>query len=378
MIRFNRASFTGRELEYLKATIRDGHVSGNGPFTKAAEELLSRGHGGAPTLLTTSCTHALEMSGLLAGLGPGDEVIVPSFTFVSCASAFMLHGAVPVFADVASDTLNLDLDSVRARIGPRTRAICAVHYAGVGACPDELAELCAQRELVLIEDNAHGLFGSYGGRVLGTFGSMSTLSFHETKNLSCGEGGALVLNSPDLVERAEILRDKGTDRSRFLRGQVDKYTWVDVGSSWVLSDMLAGVLLGQLERFDEIQGRRQRIWALYAEHLADWGVEQGVRLPRVPTQAEHTAHMFQLRLRSFAERDRFISELRNAGIHAVFHYQALHLSAVGRRLGGKEGQFPVSEEAADTLVRLPLHLDLSDDDVNHVIESVRAFRSADS
>lgn len=378
MIRFNRASFTGRELEYLEATIRDGHVSGNGPFTKAVEGLLSRGHGGAPTLLTTSCTHALEMSGLLAGLGPGDEVIVPSFTFVSCASAFMLHGAVPVFADVTSDTLNLDLDSVRAQIGPRTRAICAVHYAGVGASPDELAKLCAERELVLIEDNAHGLFGSYGGRVLGTFGSMSTLSFHETKNVSCGEGGALVLNSPDLIERAEIIRDKGTDRSKFLRGQVDKYTWVDVGSSWVLSDMLAGVLMGQLERFDEIQGRRHRIWALYAEQLADWGVEQGVRLPEVPAQAEHTAHMFQLRLRSLAERDRFISELRSAGIHAVFHYQALHLSAVGRKLGGKEGQFPVSEEAADTLVRLPLHMDLSDDDVNHVIESVRTFRSADS
>jgi dTDP-4-amino-4,6-dideoxygalactose transaminase len=246
MIPFNRASFDGHELEYLAGAIQNGHVSGNGLYTKKAEEELRHIHGHGRTLLTTSCTHALEMAAILLQLKPGDEVIVPSFTFVSSAAAFLLHGGKPVFADVRADTLNLNFDAVEAAITSRTRAVCVVHYAGVGAEPDQFRQLADKHGLVLIEDNAHGLFGKFKGQSLGTFGQVSTLSFHETKNVTCGEGGAIHVNDLGYVERAEILREKGTNRSKFFRGQVDKYTWVDTGSSWVLSDLLAGVLLGQL------------------------------------------------------------------------------------------------------------------------------------
>jgi len=259
MIPFNRATFDGKELAYLAQAVADGHVSGNGPFTRRAEAALEVGHGTGRTLLTTSCTHALEMAALLGRFAPGDEVIVPAYTFVSTASAFLLHGATPVFVDVRPDTLNLCPDLVEAAITERTRAICIVHYGGVGATPRRFREVADRHGLLLVEDNAHGLFGVEDGGVLGTFGHLSTLSFHETKNVTCGEGGALHGNDPVLVERAEILREKGTDRSRFLRGQVDKYTWVDVGSSWVLSDLLAGVLVGQLERFEDLQARRHAI-----------------------------------------------------------------------------------------------------------------------
>jgi dTDP-4-amino-4,6-dideoxygalactose transaminase len=375
-IPFNRATFEGRELQYLRDAIAGGHVAGNGPFTRRTEQVLRDGHGGATALLTTSCTHSLEMSALLLNLVPGDEVIVPAYTFVSTASAFLLHGATPVFADVRSDTLNLDVDLLDQVRTPRTRAVCTVNYAGVGADLDRLAAYCRAEGLTLIEDNAHGLFGRYAGRTLGTFGALSTLSFHETKNVACGEGGALIAIDEGLVERAEILREKGTDRSRFFRGEVDKYTWVDVGSSWVLSDMLAGVLLGQLERIDQIQQRRQEIWHRYQEGLRGWAERECIRMPVIPGAAQHTAHLFHLRTRDEHDRDRLIATLKGQGVHAVFHYQSLHLSTVGRQLGGHPGQFPVTEDAADTLVRLPLHLSLTDDDVERVIASVTAFRSS--
>jgi dTDP-4-amino-4,6-dideoxygalactose transaminase len=374
-IRFNRAVFEGRELEYLREAIAGGHVSGGGPFTRAAEQVLCDGHDASAALLTTSCTHALEMSALLLGLKEGDEVVVPAFTFVSTASAFLLHGGQPVFVDVREDTLNLDVDLLDRVRTPRTRAVCTVNYAGVGADLERLVAYCHAKGLTLIEDNAHGLFGRQAGRTLGTFGALSTLSFHETKNLTCGEGGALILNDASLVEHAEILREKGTDRSRFFRGEVDKYTWVDVGSSWVPSDMLAGVLLGQLERFDEIQHHRHRIWGRYRDGLADWAAREGIRLPTIPDGVEHTAHLFHLRTRDGRDRGRLIALLKERGVHAVFHYQPLHLSAVGRQLGGRPGQFPVTEDAGDTLVRLPLHLALTDDDVEKVIEAVTGFRS---
>lgn len=374
-IRFNRALFEGRELQYLQAAISGGHVSGGGPFTRAVEELLSDGHDGATALLTTSCTHALELSALLLELKEGDEVIVPAFTFVSTASAFLLHGGKPVFADVKQDTLNLDVDQLDRVRTPRTRAVCTVNYAGVGADLERLASYCHQHELILIEDNAHGLYGRLGGQTLGTFGSLSTLSFHETKNLTCGEGGALIINDASLIDRAEILREKGTDRSRFFRGEVDKYTWVDVGSSWVLSDMLAGILLGQLERFEVIQVRRREIWDQYLGGLEVWAEREGVRLPIPAKDAQHTAHVFHLRTKDGGERDRFIARLKDHGVHAVFHYQALHLSRVGQQLGGRPGQFPVTEDASDTLVRLPLHLALTDEDVEQVIDVVTGFRT---
>ena len=373
MIPFNRPSFQGREFDYIAEALKHGSISGNGTFTKQAEAALSALHDGSTALLTTSCTHALELGARLLDLQPGDEVIVPSFTFVSTASAYMWNGAVPVFADSRPDTLNIDPNDVERLITPRTKAICVVHYAGVGAEPQAFADLAARHELTLIEDNAHGLGGGYAGKRLGTFGAMSTLSFHETKNITCGEGGAIILNDLALVERAEILREKGTDRSRFLRGQVDKYTWVDIGSSWVLSDMLAAVLLAQLERFDDIQSHRMQLWTRYQEALEPWAADVGVALPGVPPEAHHTAHMFHLRLDSAERRDAFIRHLGERGALAVFHYQALHESPVGRSLGESHG-CPVASRAADTLVRLPLFNDMSESEQGAVIEATLAFR----
>ena len=372
MIPFNRASIGGRELDYVQQAVENGHISGNGPFTREAQASLESLHDGATILLTTSCTHALEMSARLLDLQPGDEVIVPSYTFVSGASAFIWNGARPVFADSRPDTLNIDPDHVERLISPRTKAICLVHYAGVGAEPDRFADLARQYGVTLIEDNAHGLGGDYNGRRLGTFGAMSTLSFHETKNITCGEGGALIINDPALIERAEILREKGTDRSRFLRGQVDKYTWVDVGSSWVMSDLLAAMLVGQLERFDEIQQDRLAHWDRYADGLADWADSIGAHLPVIPNGAEHTGHMFYVRFPEGAQRDAFIEHMRQRGVMAVFHYQALHESPVGVALGSPI-DCPVASDAARTLVRLPLYSDLSPTDQSQVIEAARSF-----
>ena len=374
-IPFNRATVSDGDIRHLIAAVERGHTAGNGPATAEVERRLAQLHDGAPTLLTTSCTHALELSARLLDAEPNDEVIVPAYAFVSTASAFVLAGLRPVFVDVDPDTLGLDPDAVEAAITPRTRAICTIHYAGVGSHPDRMARIAAEHDLVLIEDNAHGLGGRWAGRTLGTFGSLSTLSFHETKNITCGEGGALVVNDPALVERAEILREKGTDRARFFRGQVDKYTWVDVGSSWVMSDLLAAILVGQLERFDAIQARRRDIWRAYAEGLAPWAAEHGIRLPAIPPEAEHTSHLFHLRLGNLETRTRFIAHMAEAGISTVFHYQPLHLSVVGRRYGGRVGQHPVTEDAGDTLVRLPLFESLTDEQVDLVVDRVTAWRA---
>lgn len=372
-IPFNRSAWTGNELEYVRETIENGHTSGNGPFGKKVEDLISFEIGCSRTLLTTSCTHALEMTALLLQLRPGDEVIVPSFTFVSTASAFMLHGARPVFVDVQSDTLNINPDQVAAAITPRTRAICLVHYGGVGAQMDLLMPLATKHGIMIIEDNAHGLFGKYDGQYLGTFGDLTTQSFHETKNIACGEGGALIINDRSLVERAEILREKGTDRSKFLRGQIDKYTWVDVGSSWVQSDILAAILFGQLEQREEIYRARMEIYDRYDRELASWALAKCVRTPFVPAGCEHTAHVFHLRFERGNQRDRFIAHLSERGINAVFHYQPLHLSAVGQKLGGKLGQFPVTEHAGDCLVRLPLFSSMTSEQQTRVVEAITSF-----
>jgi dTDP-4-amino-4,6-dideoxygalactose transaminase len=285
----------------------------------------------------------------------------------------MLHGARPVFVDVQPDTLNINPDQVTAAITPRTRAICLVHYGGVGAQMELIMPLATKHGLMIIEDNAHGLFGKYKGKYLGTFGDLATQSFHETKNIACGEGGALIINDKSLVERAEILREKGTDRSKFLRGQIDKYTWVDVGSSWVQSDILAAILFGQLERRDEIYRRRMAIYDRYDRELASWASANRVRTPFVPTGCEHTAHVFHLRFERGEQRDRFIDHLAKHGVNAVFHYQPLHLSAVGQQLGGRVGQFPVTEHAGDCLVRLSLFSSMTADQQTRVIEAVTSF-----
>ncbi len=375
-IPFNRADIDNQDVELLSESISAGHISGNGPFTKRAEAQITKTLGNDRTLLTTSCTHALEMSALLLGLKPGDEVIVPAFTFVSTASAFMLYGAKPVFVDVRQDTLNIDLDQAAAAITPRTRAICVVHYGGVACEMDRLTKLAKDHNLILIEDNAHGLFAKYRGKYLGTFGALATQSFHETKNITCGEGGALVINDASLAERAEILREKGTDRTKFLRGQVDKYTWVDVGSSWVISDLLAAILFGQLCRADEIYRQRMNIWNRYHNELQTWAAKHDVTLPTVPEGCEHTGHVYHLRFKHGVQRDKFIEHLKQLGIYAVFHYQPLHLSTVGRTLGGQDGQFPVTESAGDCLVRMPLFNSLTSDEQTYIIDSVKVFNPA--
>lgn len=372
-IPFNRPSLIGREMQYALAAVASGHISGDGSFSRRCHQLLEQTLGVPKVLLTTSCTHALEMAALLLDIKPGDEVIVPSFTFVSTINAFMLRGAHPVFADIRPDTLNLDERQLERLITPRTKALVVVHYAGVGCEMDEIGRVAARHNLVVIEDNAHGLFGKYKDRYLGTFGQLATQSFHQTKNFSCGEGGALLINDPQHSERAEIIREKGTNRSRFFRGQVDKYTWVDVGSSYLLADLLAAFLLAQLEARAQVQKRRQEIWETYYRELTDWAQEHGIGLPVVPPECEQAYHTFYLLLPSLAARQALIAHLRARGILGVFHYLPLHLSPMGEQFGGKPGDCPVTESVSERLLRLPFFYTLSSDEQQRVIDGVRSF-----
>ncbi|MBX3191371.1 MAG: dTDP-4-amino-4,6-dideoxygalactose transaminase [Labilithrix sp.] len=374
MIPFNRFGLSGNELAYVQEAL-GRQTSGDGPFCRRAEALLEEIFGVPRVLVTTSCTHALEMSAILLEIGPGDEVIVPSFTFVSTVNAFVLRGATPVFADVRPDTLNLDERLLGALVTPKTKAIVPVHYAGVGCEMDEIGRVAAESGIAIVEDNAHGLLGSYRGRRLGTFGALATQSFHETKNIACGEGGALVVADARHAERAEILREKGTNRARFFRGQIDKYTWVDVGSSYVLSDVLAAILLGQLEARERIQARRRAIWERYAEALRAWAPAAGVSLPLVPPHCEQAFHMFYLLLPDLAQRTAFIAHLASRGVAAVFHYQPLHLSPMGVRFGGRAGACPVTESVSERLVRLPFHTTLSSEEQAKVIDAVTSFQA---
>lgn len=372
-IPFNRAALAGAEFEYMREAIENGHISGDGPFTKKCQALLEQTLGVPKVLLTTSCTHALEMAALLLDLRPGDEVIVPSFTFVSTVNAFVVHGARPVFADIRPDTLNLDESQLERLITPRTKAIVPVHYAGVGCEMDAILDIAGRHGIAVVEDNAHGLFGKYRGRYLGTFGCMATQSFHETKNITCGEGGAILINDPKYDERAEIIREKGTNRSRFFRGQVDKYTWVDVGSSYLPSDILAAFLYAQLEARESIQDRRRRIWEYYAEHLKDWARASGVRLPIVPEDCEQPYHMFYLMLPNLSVRQALIEHLKDRGIMSVFHYQPLHLSEMGSRFGGKPGDCPIAEHVSDRLLRLPYFNGLTEGHQARVVRQIEVW-----
>ena len=374
MIPFNRPCLTGNEYTYMAQAVANGHISGDGPFTKQCHTLFQQVFECQRVLLTTSCTHALEMAALLLDLQPGDEVIIPSFTFVSTVNAFLLHGARPVFVDVRSDTLNIDERLLEARITPATRAIVPVHYAGVGCEMNSIMDIAARHHLAVIEDNAHGIFGKYQQRWLGTLGELATLSFHETKNISCGEGGALLVNNEAYAERAEIIREKGTNRSRFFRGQVDKYTWVDIGSSYLPSDILAAFLYAQLEARDRIQSQRQFIWQYYQHHLADWAEQHDVRLPIVPADCEQSYHMFYLLLPSLKQRQELIAHLKAHGILSVFHYLPLHLSEMGQKLGGKPGQCPVTEDISDRLLRLPFYNDLDEMHLSKIVQAVHSFQ----
>lgn len=370
---FNRSSLVGRELEYIFTTMSVGQIAGDQTFSLKCHSLLENLLGVPKALLTTSCTHALEMSALLLDFEAGDEVIVPSFTFVSSINAFVLRGGRPVFCDVRSDTLNLDERIMERLITHRTKAIVPVHYAGVACEMDSIMETAARHGLAVVEDNAHGLFGKYKGRWLGTFGCMAAQSFHETKNITCGEGGALLINDPALIERAEIVREKGTNRSRFFRGQVDKYTWVDIGSSYLMSDVLAAFLYGQLEEWSCIQARRRTIWETYNERLRSWANANAVRLPFVPDHCEQAFHMFYLLMPSQIARQNLIAHLKTRGITAVFHYLPLHLSSAAHKFGAPATRCPVTEDISDRLLRLPFYLTLSDADQERVISAIEEF-----
>lgn len=372
-IPFNKPAIMGNELRYVAEAIALGHTAGDGSFTAKCQGLLEESLGVPRALLTTSCTHALEMAALLLDIHPGDEVIVPSFTFVSTVNAFVLRGAVPVFADIREDTLNLDERRLEELITPKTRAVVPVHYAGIGCAMECILAIAQRRGVAVVEDNAHGLFARYRGRPLGTFGAIATQSFHETKNVICGEGGALLLNETAYLERAEILREKGTNRSRFFRGQVDKYTWVDVGSSYVLSDILAAFLYAQLEQYDTIAARRRQIWETYSEGLRNWAGLHGVGLPYVPRECAQSYHMFYLMLPSLEIRQSLIEHLKRRGILTVFHYLPLHLSDMGRRQGGRKGQCPVTERVSERLLRLPFYNDLTEGEQAEVISAIEAF-----
>jgi dTDP-4-amino-4,6-dideoxygalactose transaminase len=370
-IPFNRPHLTGNELDYIGQAAESLHLSGNGPFTKRCGAWICERTGAAAALLTHSATGALEMAVALAGIGPGDEVIMPSFTFVSTANAVVLRGGVPVFVDIRPDTLNLDEALVEAAITPRTKAILPVHYAGVGCEMEPLLDIAEQHSLVVIEDAAQGVLSSWNGRALGSFGALGALSFHETKNVMCGEGGALMVNDPELLERAEVVLEKGTNRKRFFEGQVDKYSWVGLGSSYVTSEINAAFLWAQLEQADAITQDRLRTWEAYhhaLEPLADAGL---LRRPVVPSSAIHNAHMYYVLLPARQSRAKFLADLRAAGAHGVFHYVPLHTSAAGSRYGRASSHLGVTEDMSERLVRLPLWVGMADRDVARVVEAVR-------
>lgn len=369
-IPFNRPHLTGNELGYIGEAVANLHLSGNGPFTKRCDAWIRERTGAGAALLTHSATAALEMAVALIDLGPGDEVIMPSFTFVSTANAVVLRGGVPVFVDVRSDTLNLDETLVEAATTSRTKAIVPVHYAGVGCEMEVLCELAARRGLALIEDAAQGIMASWNGRALGSLGALGALSFHETKNVMCGEGGALLVNDPDLVERAEIVLEKGTDRSRFLRGEIDKYSWVDIGSSYLPSEISAAFLWAQLEQADALTAARLRIWDSYHAAFEPLEADGLLRRPIVPAAATHNAHMYYVLLPDLAARTAFIDRLGSAGVHAVFHYVPLHTSLAGRRYGRAGSELQLTEEFSERLVRLPLWVEMGEAEVERVVEAV--------
>lgn len=373
-IPFNKPHMTGKELEYIAQAHASLHISGDGSFTKKCHAYLENILRCNKALLTHSATAALEMSAILVDTQPGDEIIMPSFTFSSTANAFVLRGAKPVFIDIRPDTLNLDETQVEALITGRTKAIVPVHYAGVGCEMDIILEIAGRFRIPVIEDNALGLFGKYKGKYLGSFGSLAAQSFHETKGFTCGEGGALLINDPQYVERAEYIREKGTDRNSFFRGEVDKYTWIDIGSSYLPSDILAAFLYAQLESRDEILQNNRRIWRYYQKNLQGWAEENNICLPFVPEYCENPHNMFYLLVPDLEYRCAMIEHLHGYGINSIFHYLPLHLSTMGRKLGGKEGGCPRTEEISDRLLRLPFYNALSENDQKYIIEKLKGFK----
>lgn len=372
-IPFNKPYVAGKELTYIAEAVVRGNISGDGWFTRKCSEMMEELYGVRRVLLTPSCTAALEMAVMLYGLGPGDEVILPSFTFVSTANAVMRNGATPVFVDVRPDTLNMDEGLIEAAITDRTRMVMPIHYAGVSAEMDQIMELAGRRGIAVVEDAAQGVHAKYKGRALGSMGHLGCYSFHSTKNYTCGEGGALCVNDEDLVSRAEIIREKGTDRSKFLRGEVDKYTWVDVGSSYVPSEIAAAFLYGQLERLDDIADLRRAIFNRYAAGLAELESAGTIRLPFVPEHCESNHHMFYVVLEDAATQQRLMKHLGERGISAPFHYLPLHTSPMGTRLGYVEGSLPVTENIGARLLRLPFFSEITPAEQDRVMDEIKAF-----
>jgi dTDP-4-amino-4,6-dideoxygalactose transaminase len=373
-IPFNRPFLTGNEAVHIRAALDCGRLSGDGPFTALCNGWIERETGSARALLTHSCTGALEMAALLADLSPGDEVIMPSFTFVSTANAFVLRGAVPVFVDIRPDTLNIDERLIEDAVTDRTRVIAPVHYAGVACEMDAITEIASRRHLRVIEDAAQGILSTYKGRALGAIGDLGALSFHETKNVISGEGGALLVNDVALSERAEVLREKGTNRSKFLKGQVDKYTWVDIGSSYLPSEVIAAFLWAQLEQARSICERRLSVWSDYHGALADAEASELLRRPTVPADCGHNAHIYYVLAPSAAIRDRTLEVMRHDGVQVTFHYVPLHSSPAGRRFGRTSGRLALTDDLSARLIRLPLWIGV---EVDRVVDGLcRALRSA--
>ena len=375
-IPFSRPHFTGNELKYIRDVFdsieEDGHLSGDGKYTIKVQNFIESRFGAKKALLTTSCTSALELATRLLNLSPGDEVIVPSYTFSSTVNPILMVGARPVFADIQEDTLNLDPDDIKRKITPRTKAIFPVHYAGVACAMDEIMEIAQNHDLKVVEDAAQGVNAKYKPSYLGTIGDFGCYSFHETKNYVCGEGGALLINTDDreIIERAEIIREKGTNRSKFFRGEIDKYTWVDIGSSYLMSDILAAFLYAQLEKVDEIQEKRMHVWQAYYTALEKFDGQGRFRLPVIPDYAVHNAHLFYILFRDETARNRILQIMKKNGIQALFHYLPLHLSPLALRSDWKPAELPVSQSISGRLLRLPVHTKISDDDIEYCISTL--------
>ena len=373
MIRFNVPPYVGKETEYMKEAIDSHKICGDGEFTKRCNAWIEEHTGTAKALLTTSGTQALEMAALLSDIQPGDEVILPSYTFVSTANAFVLRGAKLVFVDIRPDTMNIDEKLIEDAITDKTRAIVPVHYAGVACEMDTIMDIAKRHNLVVVEDAAQGVNAFYKGRALGSIGDYGCFSFHETKNYSMGEGGAILINRPEQIEDAEIIREKGTDRSRFFRGQVDKYTWVNIGSSFLPSDINAAYLMAQLEMADEINENRLQSWARYNEGLQDLAQEGVIELPYIPEECTHNAHMFYIKTKDMEERKALISYLKERDIAAVFHYVPLHSAPAGLRFGRFHGEDRYTTKESERLLRLPMYYNLSESDQQKVIDAVHGF-----
>lgn len=376
-IPFNRPFIIGKELEYIQQSVQNGHISGDGPFTKKCHRFLEEKFNARKVLLTHSCTAALEMAAILCNLGPDNEVILPSFTFVSTANAFYIRGAKLRFVDIRADTLNMDESQIEEAITPLTKVIVPVHYAGNACAMDAILRVARRHQLYVVEDAAQGLNAKYNGRYLGTIGDLGAYSFHETKNFICGEGGAIVINNETFIERAEIIREKGTNRSKFFRGEVDKYTWVDIGSSYLPSDILAAFLLAQLENIDKICQRRQEIFEYYYEGLTPLASNGIIRLPTISPECKCNSHMFYILLKDEGTRDALMNYLKSNGILAIFHYLPLHLSRIGRSMGYREGDLPVTESTSGRLLRLPFYFELKREEQAEIVGLIKKFFRGD-